>query len=476
MALPTLGDRFPRLLIGWLAAALLLVAASTARGQTEASPSEGTQEQTTAASPSETGADAAAEAAAPGPPIPRQPVEPADGRPEGLDDRWIRDLLPEPLLRIGPQGLRWWQWLGFPVVALIALAIGRVLGGITRAALHLWFSRTRTTLDERLLQRIGPALTLLWAVGAFRLLLPWLALLPEARSFVHAVLAAGVVVATFWMLWRSADVIIEVLLEHPWAVDNPSARSLLSVGGNLTKAAVAVGGVVTTIATFGYPVATMLAGLGIGGIAFAFGAQKTVENLFGSVALAADQPCRVGDFVKIEDFVGTVERIGSRSTRIRTLDRTLITIPNGRLSDMRIESFAVRDRIRLSITIGVVYDTTEAQMQGILSGMGQVLRAHPKIWPDTVVVRFAGFGACSLDIEVMCWFQTTDYNEFRDCRQDVLLGFMKVVEEAGSTFAFPTRSVHLVSGPPPAATQRASPEPVEGPPAASVPVSGDSAR
>ncbi len=90
-----------------------------------------------------------------------------------------------------------------------------------------------------------------------------------------------------------------------------------------------------TLAAFGYPVATVLAGLGIGGIALAFGAQKTIENLFGSIALAADQPFRVGDFVRIEDFTGNVERIGMRSTQIRTSDRTLVSLPNGKLADMQ---------------------------------------------------------------------------------------------------------------------------------------------
>lgn len=371
--------------------------------------------------------------------------------PPRPDDQWVRRLLPEPFFRFGPKGLMWWQWLAFPALALIALAVGRPLAAMTRGVLHRATRHTSTTWDDRLLDRVGGALTLIWAIAAFRLLLPWLALLPEAQRLVHALLAAGVVVATFWALWRSVNVFVEIILDRPWAADNPSARSLVVVAGNFTRAAVVVGGVVSTIAAFGYPVATMLAGLGIGGIALAFGAQKTVENLFGSVALATDQPCRVGDFVRIEDFVGTVERIGTRSTRIRTLDRTLISIPNGRLADMRIETFAVRDRIRFSTTIGLVYGTTEAQMKQALAGFDRVLREHPKIWQETIVVRFAGFGPSSLDVEVMSWFETADFNEFRDFRQEALFGFMRVVEEAGTSFAFPTQTVHVVNQTPPAA-------------------------
>ena len=137
---------------------------------------------------------------------------------------------------------------------------------------------------------------------------------------------------------------------------------------NLAKVFVAIGGLVATLAAFGYPVATVLAGLGIGGLALAFGAQKTIENLFGSISLAADQPFRVGDFVKVEDFTGNVERIGMRSTQIRTPDRTLVSIPNGQLADMRIEDFASRDRIRFAATVGLVYGTTEPQVRRVVAG------------------------------------------------------------------------------------------------------------
>jgi MscS family membrane protein len=147
----------------------------------------------------------------------------------------------------------------------------------------------------------------------------------------------------------------------------------------------------------------------------------------------------------VEDTVlGTVEAVGLRSTRIRTLDRTVVTLPNGKLADMQIETFAPRDRCRLVTTLGLVYDTNADQLRRVLAGFERVLRAHPAIWPDDVIVRFAGFGESSLDVEVMAWFTTGDWAVFRAYRQEVLLSFMEVVEEAGSSFAFPTRTVHLI--------------------------------
>jgi MscS family membrane protein len=367
-----------------------------------------------------------------------------DGWYDHLEGRWIRELLPEALLLPGPFEILWWQWIALPLLVLGAWALGRLLGELTRLVGGRVFARTRTTLDDQLLERVGPPLTFAWGLAVFYAALPSLDLTVAAEDLIQSVVGAGAVIVVFWALWRSVDVIVEILLSLPWAASSPSGRNLLQIGANLAKGVIAGAGAVAVLSAFGYPVTTLLAGLGIGGLAFAFGAQKTVENLFGSISLATDQPFRVGDFVKVEDFVGTVEDIGLRSTRFRTLDRTVISIPNGKLADQRLETFTARDRMRLATTIGVEYGTTHAQMQEVLQGLERVLREHPKIWPDAVIVKFKEFGASSLDIEIMAWFQVPTWGDFQQCRQEVLLGFMQVVEDAGTGFAFPTRTVHLI--------------------------------
>jgi MscS family membrane protein len=378
----------------------------------------------------------------------RQTVSRVDGWYDGLPDRWVRDWMPEPLQRYGPRQAMWWQWLALPVLLLVALAAGRLCGVATTRLLKRIAERTSTQWDDRLLARVSPTLTLLWAAAVAALLLPWLALLPAAHANMRALLGGVATFAVFWSVWRSVDVWTQFLMERPWAADNPSARSLLSVTRNLAKVLVALSGVVATLGAFGYPVATVLAGLGIGGIALAFGAQKTIENLFGSISISADQPFRVGDFVKIEDFTGNVERIGMRSTQIRTLDRTLITVPNGRLADMRVEDFASRDRIRFTTNVALVYGTTADQVERVVASIERLLREEPKVWPDVVVAKLAAFGASSLDVEVLCWYLSTDLDEFRAFRQRALLGILRVVEAAGTSLAFPTRTVHVQPPPP----------------------------
>jgi MscS family membrane protein len=375
-----------------------------------------------------------------------------------LPDRWMRDHLPDALLRPGPKELLWWQWAALLLLAGVAALGGRLLVFPARFFLGRIFSRTKTQWDDAFLDRIAAPLTLGLALMVAWALVPSLQLYEPARVFVGRVLRAAGLVAIFWALWRSVDLAVSALHASIWT-ERPSARALVSLGGGLAKIIVTALGVVAALSELGYPVAGLLAGLGIGGLALALAAQKTVEHLFGSLSLALDRPFDVGDFVKVEDFVGTVEAIGLRSTRFRTLDRTLITIPNGRVADMRLESFTARDRLRLACTVGLVYETTAAQMRQVLEGLEAVLRGHPRIWPDAVVVRFKEFAASSLDIEIMAWFVTREWSEFQLIRQEILIQFMEVVERAGSSFAFPTRTVHVVDDSRPAGAELPAPAP-----------------
>jgi MscS family membrane protein len=370
-----------------------------------------------------------------------------------LPDRHVREWVPSVLLLPGPQELLRWQWIALLLLAAAAAAAGAALAWLTQRVLLLAARRTRTARDNALVRRLRSPLALGWALVVVSLAVPALRLYAPAEAFVYRGLRAAAAVVLFWAAWRSIDVAADLIRVSRVGRASASARSLVFIGSRLGKAVVAALGAVTALSVLGYPVAGLLAGLGIGGLALALAAQKTVENLFGSVALALDQPFRVGDFVRVEDFVGTVEEVGLRSTRFRTLDRTLISIPNGRVADMRLESYTARDRMRLSCTVGVVYGTTAAQMREVLAGLEAVLRAHPKIWPEAVVVRFKEFAASSLDIEVMAWFETADWSEFQLIRQEVLLRFLEVVERAGTSFAFPTRTVHHVglAAPAPAA-------------------------
>lgn len=353
--------------------------------------------------------------------------------------------LPALFLRPGPFGVLVWQWIALPLLVLVAAIVGSLGGRLVRRSFARLASRTDNTWDDVLVERMGAPIAVALTLFVFTLLVPWIVLPTGVEASLLRLARIGLFVSFFWILWRLVDVVRELIAASAWAQHAVASRTLLPLGGRVAKVIILAIAAVAVLSMLNYPVASLVAGLGLGGLAFALAAQKTVENLFGAFSIGIDQPFREGDFVKVEDFVGNVESVGLRSSRFRTLDRTIITIPNGKLADMRLESFTARDRLRLATVIGLVYETTSAQMREVIAGFERVLREQPKIWPDAVVVRFSEFAASSLNIEVMAWFQTSDWSVFQGIRQEVLLQFMEVVERAGSSFAFPTQTLHLAT-------------------------------
>lgn len=367
------------------------------------------------------------------------PAGEAPGKPGSAAARpFFEELLPSPLLQPGPRGILWWQWLALPVLLVLSIGAGALLGLLTRAILARVAARTRTEWDDMVIPRVAGPLTALWAIAILTVLHPWLVLGAGPEAVLEKILRAATYLTLFWAGFRLVDVAFMALGAAPWT---RALTGLLPLSRKISKVVLLAMAAVAVLNELGFQVTSLLAGLGIGGIALALAAQKTVENLFGSVSIGVDQPFRVGDFVKVEDFVGTVESIGMRSTRFRTLDRTIITIPNGKLADTRTETFAPRDRIRLFANLALAYHTRAEQMRQVLSGIEGALRDHPVLAKDKPSVRFTELREFALNVEVVAWFQTTDWNEFTSIRQDLLLRFMEIVEAAGTTFAFPVREV-----------------------------------
>ena len=360
-------------------------------------------------------------------------------------DVWLLSHVPLPLQRIGPYQLAWWQWLALLLLVFCAWGLASPLGRISQRLLTRIARRTDTPWDDALIANLRGPIRLAWATALCLAGLPWLGLHEQVRGSVHGVLRAAGLLAFFWALLRVVDVLRRNLAGSSWGLHHPASRSLLPIAAKLAELFVVVLALVSFLSELGYPVTSLVAGLGIGGVAVALGAQKTLENLFGAFAIGTDQPFLQGDTVRVGDLVGTVEVIGLRSTRIRTPDRTLVTIPNGKLADMQIESLSARDRLRFNCTLGLGYATGTTQLRAVLAGLDRALREHPKVWPDNVMVRFSGFGESSLNVDVQAWFLTSNWDEFLALREQTLLGFMEVVEREGSSFAFPTRTLHMVT-------------------------------
>jgi MscS family membrane protein len=356
-----------------------------------------------------------------------------------LPDRWVRENLPEVLLKPGPRHVFRWQYLALSVLALASLAAGRVVRALLKALLSRLARRTTSDFDDRLLTRLDGPLTLLAATIVAQALLGWLFLTKSADALVASVLAAVRMASVYWGLIRTVELAAETARSSKFIEERPESRALLPLASRTAKIALTVAAAVVVLQKLGYPAASLLAGLGIGGLAFALAAQKTVENVFGSVMLSIDQPFRPGDLVKVEDLVGVVESVGLRSTRIRTAERTLVTIPNGRLADLRIESFAVRDRLRVYAVLTLSPGTPAEVLRAVVVEATEALLAHPRRHPEPAKATLLSLGANGPDVEATIWFATDELAELPALKQEVLLLLLGVVERNGATLSAPAR-------------------------------------
>ena len=354
------------------------------------------------------------------------------------------DWLPDTFFRSEIFDVQLWQWLALLCLVFVAYALSWVLVRLGFVALvRPLTARSATDLDDRLLELAAGPLRLAVAILLFSLGVISLELSPAAETFFVAACKVLSVAAVAWLLLRLIDVVGELTERRLVQRGQATALSLVPLGRKGVKLAVLLLAGLAALDSFGFDVTALIAGLGVGGLAVALAAQKTLENLFGGATLLADRPVRVGDFCRFGDKVGTVEEIGLRSTRVRTLDRTLVTVPNAEFSTLQLENFAARDRILFRPTLGLRYETTPDQLRYVLVEVRRMLYAHPKVDPDPARVRFVSFGASSLDLEVYAYVRTRDWDEYLQISEDLNLRIMDIVADAGTGFAFPSTTTYV---------------------------------
>ena len=258
-----------------------------------------------------------------------------------------------------------------------------------------------------------------------------------ARLYVERALGLTFFLAVAW----AGAVVIDLLTERWRSRLDPRVQavsySVLPLGRQVIKLLIFLFAILSVLSVWGYNTSTILAGLGVGGLAVALAAQKTIENLFGGISVIGDRPVLVGDVCRFGDRTGTVMHIGLRSTRIRTPERTIICVPNSQFSSMALENISGRDKIWFHPTLNLRRDTTSDQLLKVLSSLAEILRGHRKVETGALPVRFVGVGAYSLDIEVAAYVMTADYDEFLALQQELLLKMLQAVEQAGTALAVP---------------------------------------
>ncbi|MDF0644614.1 MAG: mechanosensitive ion channel family protein [Nitrospira sp.] len=354
----------------------------------------------------------------------------------------LEHVLPSWLFDVSILGVHLVVWAVAVVLGILLIPVARLAAWLLAALL----GAVRADLAQQFTQYFrGPFALLVWTVigrEVIGMIGPSVAVraLGQARTVQ--------VIALAWFLVRLIDFVghrIGVNLDQQGL---SGSRVLLTPVARLVKILALAGAVLLWLDNAGYKVTTLLAGLSISGVAVALASQKSLENIFGALTLFASRPVKVGDFCRFGDRVGTIEEIGLRATRVRTLERTVITVANAEFANMHLDNYSERDRFWYHPTLQLRYETTPDQIRYVLVEIRKMLYGHPKILSEPLHVRFKGFGVYSLDVDVFAYIGVTDYQESLEIAEDLNLRIMDIIEAAGSDFAVPAEVQYSLPGKP----------------------------
>lgn len=349
---------------------------------------------------------------------------------ERLEDHWLLDHLPDALQVTGVGGLLYWQWLALPVVIVLSALLGFLFSVGLRIVLRIGLHKRELALA--VLERQVAPLRLLGAALALRWLLLSLFITAAAEQTVRGLCNVVLITGVMFCLWRAADVLAHRARQSTWISARPALIGVMPLLHRIVELCIWSVAILWSLQELGYSVTAVLASLGLGGLAVALAAKNTLEHLLGGMTLSLDQPMRVGDQVKIGDVQGNVEQIGIRSTRIRTQDRSVVTIPNGKLADLNIETLAARDRLRMAVTLNISSALKPDKLRELREGLLGRIREQPLIYKEKLKVNYTALTESVITLEIVCWFETGDSEQFAESRQNLLLSLLEVVDAFGA--------------------------------------------
>jgi len=347
-----------------------------------------------------------------------------------------------------------WQFLGQDVyrfalaflIILISLIVRKIFDKFISKKLHQWAAKTEFPYDDVLITSLSPPLSaLFFSLGIFFAL--FMFELPREPYDIPLLITQAYHVTlsliAVWAAYRLCDLITELTHAFLKKQDKEMADHFTPLVRQAIRITVLVIGGILILQNLGYSVTSLVAGLGIGGLAIALAAQDTVANLFGTVVMFTDKPFKIGDWIRFGEVDGFVEKLGFRSIKVRTWSNTLMYIPNKKVTSEIIENCTAMKKRRVKMTIGVQYDSPPEKVRQLVKRIENLLRNDPGVHQDYMLVRFTDFGPSSLDIFLYYFTKSTAWAEYLEVRERINLGIMDIVHELGLSFAFPSQTIYF---------------------------------
>ncbi|MBV9267223.1 MAG: mechanosensitive ion channel family protein [Acidobacteriaceae bacterium] len=349
----------------------------------------------------------------------------------------IEKRLPPWLVETRLFGTALWVWIALAVLALLLSVVSKLLSRIVISLVKPVARRYAQGLQAYRLESFTEPLRLLLSVAVFRACMEAIGPSALLREYLLGLLALLAVFGLAALLMRVVDVVSDRMTARLDPRQRALSYSVLPLGVRFVKICIFCLALLIVLDQWGLHITTILAGVGVGGLAVALAAQKTIENLFGGISVISDRPVLVGDVCQFGGQTGVVEDIGLRSTRIRTAERTLVTIPNAQFSTMTLENLSRRDRMLFKPVLQLHRDTSPDQVRAMMQRIEQILRDEPKVDPTEVPVRFTKIVPEAYTLEVFAYVLTSDGSEYLRQQSRLLLKMLDAAAELGVRFAVP---------------------------------------
>ena len=331
------------------------------------------------------------------------------------------------------------------LVFLFILVLRHFFTYIVIAFLQNLAKRSKTYYDDRIISALKAPIRFSFIIVALHF---FFLLIFKETPFIKNVLNSLMLYTLFWAILAIAEALREIVYKATAKFNDDLSKEMGGFILALIKVLISGIGLAAILQVWGVNVTALIASLGLGGLAFALAAKDTASNLFGSLALLLDRSIRIGEWVKVGGVEGVVEDVGMRTTKIRSFGKALITVPNSIVSNSPIENYSRRGIRRIKMHIGLTYGTNSTQLLEIKTRIEEMLKSHDGIsQKDSLMVYFDNFGDSSLDIFIYTFTNTANWAKYLETREDINVKIMQIVEECGSSFAFPSQSIYVESLP-----------------------------